>query len=107
MSFVMSFTRIGRVTQIVGARGFIKGASEVSHHDQGPSTTHQHALPRTLGCLCLWTWPTLWLHSSCQVIAQQGPVKAWRPGCKTCDIAGVIVRQCLSGFALENVACCG
>ena len=30
MSFVMSFTRIGRVTQIVGARGFIKGASEVS-----------------------------------------------------------------------------
>ena len=39
MSFVMSFTRISRVTQIVGARGFIKGACEVS---QGCFTKHQH-----------------------------------------------------------------
>lgn len=40
MSFVMSFTRLPRVTQIVGARGFIKGASEVSH----PSTRY------SIGC---------------------------------------------------------
>ena len=47
MSFVLSFTRIGRVTQIVGARGFIKGASEVSF-STGPCMTHQHALRHSL-----------------------------------------------------------
>lgn len=47
MSFVLSFTRIGRVTQIVGARGFIKGASQVSF-PSGPCMAHQHALRHSL-----------------------------------------------------------
>ena len=47
MSFVMSFTSIPRVTQIVGARGFLKGASQVSH----PSTNVQTLVFRVCAVL--------------------------------------------------------